>query len=150
MQTVILDDISFGDPAIDALFARWRAAIERANNWSVTGKAQFNAGPVGYAIHVGGGRISPRAAVVATGGISAAPNANTLGSGNVMLRWADGAALDRRSRGSLLFQFLDGGRGRKEVHGGMGRVEMAFNFGGLSDINEYHNVVLAGMLLRAY
>jgi hypothetical protein len=93
MQTVILDDISFGDPAIDALFARWRAAIEKANNWSVTGNAQFNAGPGGYAMHVGGGRISPRAAVVATGGISAAPNANTLGSGNVMLRWADGAAL---------------------------------------------------------
>jgi hypothetical protein len=102
MQTVILDDISFGDPAIDALFARWRAAIEKANNWSVTGNAQFNAGPGGYAMHVGGGRISPRAAVVATGGISAAPNANTLGSGNVMLRWADGAALPTITRRSAI------------------------------------------------
>ena len=92
MGTVRLDGISFGDADLDALFREWRDAIERANNWTVGGHAEFNAGPSGNTLFVkgGGGTIS---AVVATGGITAAPDANTLGQGDAVLRLRNGAAL---------------------------------------------------------
>jgi hypothetical protein len=89
---VTLDDVSFGDEEIDAAFRRWREAIEQANHWSVSGPVEFDAGPTGYSLLI---KTSPGAlsAVAATGGIGAAPDANTLGQGNAVLRYRKGASL---------------------------------------------------------
>ncbi len=89
---VTLDDISFGDEEIDSAFRRWREAIEQANHWSVAGHAEFDAGPTGYSLLI---KSSPGAlsAVAAAGGIGAAPNADTLGQGDAILRYRNGASL---------------------------------------------------------
>ncbi len=89
---VTLDDINFGDEEIDSAFRRWREAIEQANHWSVAGHAEFDAGPTGYSLLI---KSSPGAlsAVAAAGGIGAAPNADTLGQGDAILRYRNGASL---------------------------------------------------------
>lgn len=92
MANVRLDDVSFGDPEVDAAFRRWREAIEGAHNWSVTGHAQFEAGPNAYGLYVKG-YTGPLSAVTATGGITAAPDDDTLGEGDAILRYRNGAAL---------------------------------------------------------
>lgn len=87
-----LDDISLGSPELDAELARWREWIEGANRLTVTG-AEFVGNPrAGYALHV---KVypGPLSAVAAAGGIAAAPNADTLGSGQAVLRPRRGAAL---------------------------------------------------------
>lgn len=81
--------IEFFDKAIEA----WKAAIERANNWSVTGSGiKWHAGETGYTLDIqaGNGGIFD---AVATSVISAAPDANTLGSGTAVLRVSNGLAL---------------------------------------------------------
>lgn len=92
MGVVRLDDISFGDEDVDEALQLWRKAIEAAMNWKITGHCSFTATPDGSALHVKGAS-TPISGVVATGGITAAPNANTLGQGNVTLRYRTGAAL---------------------------------------------------------
>lgn len=86
---VKLDDVTFSDEDLDALFRSWREAIEQANNWSVSGAATFQAGPAGYAMHVGVTAREGMCARVATGGITARVG-NTLGHGNAILYTLDG------------------------------------------------------------
>jgi hypothetical protein len=91
-MSVRLDNISFGDPVdLDPLLRQWREAIERANNWEIGGNVEFDGGPAGYRLFV---RRQPcvMAAVVTTE-IDAAPDADTLGEGVVMLRARSGADL---------------------------------------------------------
>lgn len=91
MAIVRLDDISFGDDEVDEAFGKWRAAIEEAHNWKITGHCTFHATAGGYALHVKGS-AAPLSAVVATGGITAAAG-NNLGQGNATIRYRTGAAL---------------------------------------------------------
>lgn len=92
MADIRLDDLSFGDPDIDAAFREWREAIERANTWAVGGHAEFSGSPSGYTLFVKG-YPGPVSALAASGGITAAPDANTLGQGNAVLRYRNGATL---------------------------------------------------------
>lgn len=78
-------------PDVTALAKEWREAIERSLSWSW--------GP-GFDVHDGEGgktvnyrpRPSAISAVVASGGITAA-SGDTLGEGNAVLRYRNGAAL---------------------------------------------------------
>ena len=81
---VHLDDVSFGDPEVDAAFRKWREAIEQANNWQVFGAAQFEPGPTGYTLHVGSGGKAVTA-VASTGGIPGRVSATELGEGAAVL-----------------------------------------------------------------
>lgn len=92
MAIVRLDDLSFGDDDVDEALLKWRSAIEEAHNWHVSGHCEFKATPGGYSLHIKAAG-SPISAVVATGGITAAPDADTLGQGNATLRHRTGAAL---------------------------------------------------------
>jgi hypothetical protein len=88
---VILDDVSFGDEEIDAAFRRWREAIEQANNWSVAGNAEFDAGPSGYALRV---KPTPGAKIAKVGGTAIpAMSGSTPGSGEITLYTFDGTTL---------------------------------------------------------
>ena len=91
---VKLDDVSFGDEDIDALFKSWREAIENANRWKVTCPGgNFEGSPIsGYVLNIPKRKAMVAHAVV-TEQISAAPDANTMGHGKVTLRNRDKYAL---------------------------------------------------------
>ena|SRR5687768_6902329 len=88
MPTVKLDDISMDNGGeIDQLFQRWRAAIERANNWSVYGAAQFEASPTGHHLFIPS--AIPGAAIARTTSAFSERTGTTLAAGTVMLRTID-------------------------------------------------------------
>jgi hypothetical protein len=92
MAEVGLNDITFFDEDLDREFRRRREMIEASRNWAITG-AQYNQTPAGQTLFIPGNRSHGRHAVVMSPGISAAPDADTLGSGPIMLRKRDGNAL---------------------------------------------------------
>lgn len=103
---VRLNDVTFYDDDLDAEFRRWREAIERANLWTVGGVATFDEGAAGFSLFIPGREKSTaRHAVVLSPGISAAPDADTLGSGQIMLRKRDGVDLTDDVEGTLYINF---------------------------------------------
>ena len=99
---VHLDDVSFGDPEVDAAFRKWREAIEQANNWQVFGAAQFEPGPTGYTLHVKSGRNLQRAVV--TTAIPPAPDADSVSDdGRATLRVRTGTALEDGATGQVIY-----------------------------------------------
>lgn len=79
-------------PDVTALLKEWKAFIERADSWSWGEGFHVRDGDAGRTVSY----LPPPSAVsavVATGGITAAPDANTLGQGNATLRYRNGAAL---------------------------------------------------------
>jgi hypothetical protein len=91
MPRVRLDDISFGDEDVDEVARSWRAGIEFANNWKVTGHAEFTNTTDGYALFVKGAASVYVAVSISI--ITAAPDANTLGQGMAVQRFREGAVL---------------------------------------------------------
>jgi hypothetical protein len=89
MADLFLDDINFGDETLNGVWRALREACERANRWAVSG-AELDEGPGGFALYVRNRPKEPRHAVVMSPGIDPAPDADTLGSGPIMLRTDDG------------------------------------------------------------
>lgn len=92
MGLVRLYDITFGDIEVDAALVQWRQAIEQALTWEVSGSADFEAGPAGFALHVKRQLVAQIAKV----GSSAIPamSGSTPGSGGVSLYTFDGTTLE--------------------------------------------------------
>ena len=91
-STVDLETLTGFGAEADAALAKVVKAVMQANNWSVTGHARFRPGPTGYKLHIKE-PLYVVSAVVASGGITAAPDADTLGQGDAVLRYRNGAAL---------------------------------------------------------
>lgn len=90
-----LDDIvGFGEEVDEAL-KQWRAAIENANNWTVTGDCVFDAGgSSGFSLRILRRQTQTSYPAVCTEEITAAPSADKQGAGKAMLRSQDGEDLD--------------------------------------------------------
>lgn len=91
MGLVSLDDLTIGDPEVDATFRKWREAIELSLSWEVGGSADFFAGPNGLELLV----KRPQAVRIAKVGSSGIPamSGTTPGSGGVTLYTFNGTTL---------------------------------------------------------
>jgi hypothetical protein len=79
------------DPEVTAAFALISDLLKRALKWEVGGGLSFDSGPTGQTLWGGrGGGGDGQHAVVMAGGISPAPDDDTLGQGPIMLREDDG------------------------------------------------------------
>jgi hypothetical protein len=85
MAEISLDDIDFGDESLNRAWRSLREACEKANRWVISGAAEFDDGPGGFALNVRGGRMGLMPAVVATT-ITARVSNTVEGEGTVYLR----------------------------------------------------------------
>lgn len=94
MRFVNLPKLTTGVPFFDRALEVWKEAIERANNWSMTGNVGFQAGEGGFAVNIRD-PIWPSGSIPAVSitEITPAPSADKMGQGVCMTRSQDGEDL---------------------------------------------------------